>query len=136
MRSLRKLSVVGCCLGFLGCSAADPASQGGRHSSTAPVAGSSSTAPGAGAAGDLGNGTGKAPTLGNKPTMQSTQMQPIGGACVPMSLDECGAGNPAGLSDAEAQKLMAGSGGPGSLRVLNPYDGTVFPRGILAPTPM
>ena len=59
---------------------------------------------------------------------------PKGGARVPMSIDECGATNPAGLSDTDVQKLVAG--GQGALRILYPYDGTVFPRGILAPTVM
>lgn len=53
----------------------------------------------------------------------------------PLSLDQCGPGNPAGLSDAQAKALMTG-GAPGSMRWLYPYDGTVFPRGMLAPTLM
>jgi hypothetical protein len=54
----------------------------------------------------------------------------------PVNLDECGATNPAGLSPADTAKLTAGSGGPGALRMVYPYDGTVFPRGLLAPTLM
>jgi hypothetical protein len=50
----------------------------------------------------------------------------------PVFIDEC-ATNPLGLDAAAVQKLQAGSGGPGSLRILNPYDGTVFPRGLIAP---
>lgn len=53
----------------------------------------------------------------------------------PISIDNCTATNPAGLTAANTQKLMAG-GPPGSLRILYPYDGTVFPRGILPPTLM
>jgi hypothetical protein len=51
----------------------------------------------------------------------------------PVSIDQCLPQNPAGLSEADATKLMAGSGDPGAIRLLYPYDGTVFPRGLLAP---
>jgi hypothetical protein len=51
----------------------------------------------------------------------------------PVSIDECTPANSAGLDAATVQKLMAGSGGPGALRWLNPYDGTVMPRGLIAP---
>jgi hypothetical protein len=54
----------------------------------------------------------------------------------PISIDDCGAANPAGLADADVAKLMAGSGDSGGLRILYPYDGTVFPRGLIAPTLM
>jgi hypothetical protein len=53
----------------------------------------------------------------------------------PLSLNTCGAGNAAGLNDAQVKALIAG-GAPGSMRWLYPYDGTVFPRGMLAPTLM
>ena len=51
----------------------------------------------------------------------------------PIAIDECGATNAAGLSAADIQALKAGGGSPGSLRWLYPYEGTVFPRGMLAP---
>ena len=54
----------------------------------------------------------------------------------PIAIDECGDNNPAGLSAADVQKLKAGGGAPGQLRWLYPYDGTVFPRGMLAPDMM
>jgi hypothetical protein len=38
-----------------------------------------------------------------------------------------------GVSDADAQRLKAGSSSPGALKWLYPYDGTVSPRGMLAP---
>jgi hypothetical protein len=50
----------------------------------------------------------------------------------PISIDQTGAGNPAGLSDPEVKTLVAG-GAPGSMKWLYPYDGTVFPRGMIAP---
>jgi hypothetical protein len=51
----------------------------------------------------------------------------------PVNIDECGASNPAGIDGPTAQKLQAGSGSAGDLKILNPYDGTVFPRGLIAP---
>ena len=51
----------------------------------------------------------------------------------PIAIDECGANNPAGLSPADVQKLKAGGGSPGAMKWLYPYEGTVFPRGMLAP---
>lgn len=50
----------------------------------------------------------------------------------PISIDQTGADNPAGLSADEVKQLVDG-GAPGALRVLYPYAGTVFPRGLLAP---
>ncbi|HKP59317.1 MAG TPA: hypothetical protein VJV78_21485 [Polyangiales bacterium] len=50
----------------------------------------------------------------------------------PIAIDQTGAGNPAGASAADVMALAAG-GPPGALRWLYPYDGTVFPRGLLAP---
>lgn len=52
-----------------------------------------------------------------------------------MRIDQCGPSNPAGLSAASAKLLMAG--GPASgMRFLYPYAGTVFPRGLIAPSVM
>jgi hypothetical protein len=68
---------------------------------------------------------------GSTPKPQSTPNTSI--SREPITIDDCGATNPAGLSPADAQKLKAGSGSPGSLKWLYPYDGTVFPRGMLAP---
>ncbi|MEY4760968.1 MAG: hypothetical protein RLZZ200_824, partial [Pseudomonadota bacterium] len=50
-------------------------------------------------------------------------------------LDQTGMDNPAGLAAADVQALLAG-GPPGGLQWLYPYDETVFPRGMLAPTLM
>jgi hypothetical protein len=50
----------------------------------------------------------------------------------PVFVDDCSS-NPAGLDAATVQKLEAGSGSAGSLAWLNPYDGTVFPRGLISP---
>jgi hypothetical protein len=51
----------------------------------------------------------------------------------PVLIDACAAGNTAGLTDAVVMKLQAGSGSPGMLKLLYPYDGTVFPRGMISP---
>jgi hypothetical protein len=51
----------------------------------------------------------------------------------PIAIDDCGPNNAAGLSPDDVQLLKAGSGSADGLRWLYPYDGTVFPRGMLAP---
>ena len=53
----------------------------------------------------------------------------------PVAIDETGAGNPAGLADVDIKKLTAG-GPPGNMKWLYPYEGTVFPRGMIAPSLM
>jgi hypothetical protein len=85
----------------------------------------------AGAGGDPGSivvppagtdaGSGGAPVTPPPPTNQ------------PVSIDECQPTNAAGLDATATQKLMAGSGSAGGLRLLYPYDGTVLPRGLIAP---
>jgi hypothetical protein len=56
----------------------------------------------------------------------------VSGPLPPLAIDECGTSNSAGIGAAAAQSLM--NGGSGSkLRLLYPYDGTVFPRGLIAP---
>ncbi len=57
-----------------------------------------------------------------------------GGASLgPVSIDECLPANPAGVDATTVQALESGSGSAGDLRLLNPYDGTIFPRGLIAP---
>jgi hypothetical protein len=65
---------------------------------------------------------------GMSPTGQTVANVP------PIAIDHCGAQNPANLSAAQVSAVKAGGGQPP--RVLYPYDGTVFPRGIGAPTIM
>ncbi|MEY4512573.1 MAG: hypothetical protein RLZZ450_4695 [Pseudomonadota bacterium] len=50
-------------------------------------------------------------------------------------VDECGANNSAGLKPADIDKLKAGGKADG-LKLLYPYDGTIFPRGLGAPKVM
>jgi hypothetical protein len=60
---------------------------------------------------------------------------PLSTMRAPVLLDQTGMDNPAGLAAADVQALLAG-GPMGSSQWLYPYDGTVFPRGMLAPTLM
>jgi len=85
-------------------------------------------------------GAGTSPVL--PPAAASTgaagapQVQPATNISItrePITIDDCGATNPAGVSPMDAQLLKAGGGSPGTLKWLYPYDGTVFPRGMLAP---
>jgi hypothetical protein len=52
----------------------------------------------------------------------------ISGPSTPSNIDECGQ-----VDAATLQALQAGSGSGGGMRWLYPYDGTVWPRGLLAP---
>ncbi|HEX7479466.1 MAG TPA: hypothetical protein VF331_16805 [Polyangiales bacterium] len=59
-----------------------------------------------------------------------------GGATTPIKIDQCGTTNPAGLDAAALKTLLAGSGSAAAQSVLYPYDGTIFPRGLIAPLVM
>lgn len=59
----------------------------------------------------------------NKPGAEPKQL---------VTIDECGSDNPAGLKTADLELLKKG-GNAGGLRLLYPYDATVFPRGLTAP---
>jgi hypothetical protein len=69
--------------------------------------------------GDDGGDDGSAPSVTSSTT--------------PQSIDACSTGSAA--TSAQAQALQKG-GSAGSLRFLYPYDGTLFPRGLLPPTIM
>ena len=91
----------------------------------------------------FGNSATPAGAAGRMPIAQAGSGAGMGGAASardPVAIDACGAGNAAGLSEAEVRALIAGSGGGAgmnnAMRWLYPYDGTVFPRGMLAPTLM
>lgn len=66
-------------------------------------------------------------TQPNGPTMGANNVSKM-----PVSIDQTGSDNPAGLSASDVSALMAG-GAPNGLKWLYPYDGTVFPRGLLSP---
>ena len=107
-----------------GCSA-NESSEGGPKDPGA--AGSGAGAPGSTGGSTITWGGGR--TDAGSPTDVNRQEQPV-------TIDECLPANPAGLDAATVQTLQAGSGSPGSMRVLYPYDGTVFPGGLISPTLM
>ncbi len=121
-----------------GCSATD--STGGRGTPDPTGAG------GASAAMSPGSGGGTGTSFGNSsggvqmqrqlpmPSVTDAGQQGMTSGTQPISIDDCGAANAAGISQDDANKLKAG--GAGSVRVLYPYDGTVFPRGTISPTLM
>jgi hypothetical protein len=51
----------------------------------------------------------------------------------PITIDQCGVGNQAGLVQADVDKLKAGTTSAAAMKWLYPYESTVFPRGMLAP---
>lgn len=107
-------------------------------SGVAPGSAAGGAAAGAGAAGTgggVGDGGGGGSIPGTVITGNSVDAGKTGNArddLPPISIDQCGASNPAGLSPAQVATLKAG-GNPGAMRMLYPYDGTVFPRGLAAP---
>src|SRR5262245_17182320 len=143
-RALRHVAVATAVVAMVvlcGCSAEPPV--GTRM--TSPVVVTSGSGPAAVGSAGAGSGFSSRPSM----PLVATSGAPaaaIGGMAAPppntqatttspRSLDKCGAGNTAGLNDAQIKTLMMG-GAPGSMRWLYPYDGTVFPRGMLAPTLM
>ncbi len=91
---------------------------------------------GGGASGDNGGGSGGGP--GGGFFSQGADAGGDSGSSAPImvtSIDNCTTGAPSGLSSASEKALLAG-GHAGSMRLLYPYSGTVFPRGLIAPTLM
>jgi hypothetical protein len=126
--------------GLLACSADAPVAVRGSGGAT-PMGGSSSVGnpsqPAPLGSNPSNPGVGVIPVSPSKPPPSSatggtgaTAMAPIPAG--PISIDQTGADNPAALSAPDVQTLIAG-GAPGSMKWLYPYDGTVFPRGLLAP---
>lgn len=111
-----------------GAPAAPPASTGGATTGaggtgfTAPMNTSVLTVP---------------PATGGTPPMTPTPTSTVqtSGPPPPLAIDECSPTNSAGIDAAATQALMAGGSGS-TLRWLYPYDGTVFPRGLISPTLM
>lgn len=126
-----------------GCSSTASDRAGSRGSHPAITAGASGAATGSHTT-TPSSGAGHAASLVPPPsptwsaagtTGTQTQAPPAPNTAIshePIVIDDCGATNPAGISAADAQKLKAG-GVPGASRWLYPYEGTVFPRGMLAP---
>jgi hypothetical protein len=125
-RTLR-LSVAGSLLLAVaaGCSAKQTDSGGAGRAAAASSNAADTLITPTTAAGTSATGTASTTNTGGPGT------QPI--STDPIALDACGPNNPAGLGAADAQRLRAGSGGPGNLQILYPAEGTVFPRGMLSP---
>lgn len=68
----------------------------------------------------------------DSPVDDPAEMTEETAAIVPIIVDETGPDNPAGLSQADVKDLLAG-GPTDEMTWLYPYEGTVFPRGMLAP---
>jgi len=121
-----------------GCSNDTGSMRGGNSAagSTAGTAGGGTSGGGSGGSGAFGNPDPVAGTIAPNPMAGTGGSGGSAGGTPsnidPIFIDECGPGNPAGLSDADVAALQAGGGSAGS--ILYPYDGTVFPRGMLAPT--
>jgi hypothetical protein len=106
-----------------------------RSSGTAPSAPAVHSQASGGASADFGNSSGAPTGTAGAPVSIMQQPPPAKtlGSTEPISIDQCSPQNPAGLSDLDVQRLVAGSGSAHGMRLLYPYDGTVFPRGVLAP---
>ena len=121
----------------LGCSTSS--SPSGVQQGTPPP---SETGDKPGTSSSAGSNSGKKPDAGRAPSSSASgtpvaQMpQPAASTEItvePIAIDHCADDNAAGVSAADVAKLKAGGGSPGELKWLYPYDGTVFPRGMIAP---
>jgi hypothetical protein len=88
---------------------------------------------GTGSAGISSAGTSAGGTGGTTGTAGTGVAADGGISLQPIVIDQCGAGNASGLADADLKTLMAGAGMASGMRYLYPYDGTVFPRGLIPP---
>ena len=111
----------------------DSASNAGRLAA-ASVGGAAARAATAGSASSSIVPTSSAPTLATAGSVGSTSGSGPADATDPIAIDQCSGMNPAGLNPADTQRLQ--QGGPMPPRLLYPYDGTVFPRGMMPPTLM
>jgi hypothetical protein len=134
MSDFRLWAACGACVVALACSSADSSTgrAGGNVASPNGPVGAPAKAPVGGTPSTFGNSNSPAQVAAMQPAAQQ-KPTPMAGGLAPMSVDACGANNAAGLSAADAAKLMAGGGGASGMRWLYPYDGTVFPRGLLPP---
>ena len=94
------------------------------------------------AAGPSGKGNGSGPSFvigricpaaSGARAVRGAAGSPAVAAGTPQTIDDCKPG--ATITGAQVQSLLQG-GNPGDLRFLYPYDGTLFPRGLLPPTLM
>src|SRR5262245_24823040 len=126
-RALRCLAGIALALQLLACGGGDGDPTGMRGSGVHEMPSRAGTGgDGQAGAADFGNGG----PLAGSPAMPPVMQRPptpgaAGGQLEPVNIDQCLPTNPAGLGEADVQKLMAGSGDAGGMRFLYPYDGTV-----------
>jgi hypothetical protein len=135
----RRTLLAGALLFGAGCSSAAPSPKDGEGDEATA---DDDTEPGSGTKNDAGRkadgGKPSAPKndVGTKvPDEQKPDTTTPNTAIVtePIAIDDCGDGNPAKVSKEDADKLKAGGGSGAGMKWLYPYDGTVFPRGMIAP---
>ncbi len=119
-----------CVVLFVGCSSSDPQTRSDDNPSTRVDAGKGKTD--AGTRKDGGGVSSRDSGPSTDPSKPSSNDPP---PFEVMQIDACGSDNAAKLSTSDVDKLKAG-GDAGNARWLYPYDGTVFPRGLAAPTLM
>jgi hypothetical protein len=125
--------VLAAALAGASCSARRNLGADGRRN---PVTGGTESRATAGVGAPFAVSAGGSPSVAGRSAQSGSQSPASAG--MPMmsdSIDQTGPDNPAGLAEADAKKLLAG-GPPGKLRWLYPYEGTVFPRGTIAPPVM
>lgn len=144
-RTTAKAAIVLCTL----CAAACSANTGGSKITPIDTAGATSAPSGSGGGNAAGGSTGITappsgtsvltlpPSTGGMPmTMpKPTSTVTTSGPPPPVAIDECSPMNSAGLDPTATAALMKG-GTVSNQRLLYPYDGTVFPRGLISPTLM
>lgn len=139
----RPFILIGACAAW-GCSATAANQFTDNHGAGGSAAATTSTGAGATSTGSSGplvaasSGTSVLnvpPAAGGTPqTMPTAATTSVttSGPLAPLAVDECLPVNPAGIDMAAAQALMKGGTGA-ALRMLYPYESTVFPRGLIAP---
>ncbi len=123
---LRTVAVAALAIAVLGCASTSRSTGSEQADASTAVAGGPDSSTGhsfsSGSGGTFGGSSGTAAS-------GSTTVA----AGTPQTIDDCKVGGT--VTTAQMQALMRG-GSPGSLRFLYPYDGTLFPRGLLPPTLM
>jgi len=140
MKLFSAVQVVGALCLIVACAAEPPGNRGGGSGGFGAVGGDG----GSGAIGGTGGSGGFGAVGGVSGSGGLGGFGAVGGSAgnsggtggvgggEPVSIDDCGAGNGGGVSDADVQLLFAG-GDVGAMKWLYPYQGTIFPRGMLAP---
>jgi hypothetical protein len=96
-------------------------------------AGDDASASGSSGGGGIGGGSGSGGSFGGGSSGAGGADGGPAPIAAPNSIDECQTSNSAGLNAAQVAALTSGASSAGSTHWLYPYDGTVFPGGMLAP---